>query len=151
MILRAYVRAGFPCEGNLLTIGGFQQWSKFVQGAAKWITGADPVATQHGIESTEADDRAAILTTLENWRHAFGGSARTGREYLTWLRENPQQETARDALQELCFLRGAEELPSPKSFGHALRRAKDRIVGRLRLVALPATREGHLWRVEECE
>lgn len=138
-LLRAYHVAGRPKHG-LARKGSYEAWDDLVRGACVWVGLGDPDAGKERIRVEDDSDIAALRGALGGLLEAFATRHFSAAEAVQMSETSP---ALRGALTELL---GHDRLSSA-ALGYAMRAAKNRPVGGLRLIG-KADRNGIArWRI----
>lgn len=158
-LLRGFVEAGSPTSG-LSSWGTFEGWSNIVRGAIVWAGLPDPYLAAAVHDQVSDGGLEALTAFLRGWevlcieQKAEGltcNEATTAlREHLEYAkagagRHNPHEELV-NALRELTGHKSGG-LPDPGALGYVLRRARNRVVGGLRLETKPGPQNYTRWYV----
>lgn len=133
-ILKAYILAGKPeAEPKLSPWGGFETWSRLVQGAVVFAGLPDPTLTRTELEEeadVEGDSMGSVVKSLWTWQQeANFVRPYEGSDVLESLTAEPNRYAElRTALANLAATPGGA-LPSAKVVGRHFREAKNRNFG----------------------
>lgn len=140
-LLRAYVVAGRPRQ-DVPSWGSFQAWTDLVAHAIRWAGGPNVLATRATVSSDEDERTAALRTLLAKWQK-FAPEGMTARAVITALYPADRMsgrdvtpdgwDDLREAIETLAPPPKANARPNTNTLGYALRKAKGRVLGGLRL------------------
>jgi hypothetical protein len=140
-ILRAWQVAGE--ESPVISLGGFEQWSRRVRDALLWLGCADPCDTILKVRSGDPE-REALVTVIEQWRTNLGvGNVYTIKDVIERAINVPTFYTA--------LLNVAENAGtvSNKRLGRWLKRIQGKIVNGMSLLSR-GSRDGYsLWVLQQ--
>jgi len=144
-ILRAFHCAGRPAR-QLKPWGSFEGWSSLVRQAIVWIGLRDPGESREELRTTSDRELEVLTGLLAGMSEAdpLGAGLTTG-EILDRIGEGGCP-SLREAIFELCDA-SPLKLPSPRSLGNRLRRARGRIVGGRALESRPGAKGFIRWAV----
>ena len=144
-MLRAFVVAGRPYDGNLL--GSFESWSETIAGAAVFAGLPNPLETVSVVR--EQDNSAAVFAgLLDGLAEVAGTDGLTAKQIHDGVRsidsDNPKPEFAilRDVLA------GITDKLSGRKIGNELKKYKGRILNGRRIVAVAGRAGVARWAVE---
>jgi hypothetical protein len=119
-VLRAFVVAGRPTHGDAAK-GSFEAWDALVRGAVRWAGGADPLGGVQRIREQADEDLDKLRALLAAWRDMYQGIEATVSKAI---QDAGDSGDLHDALAAFC----RSGRPEAKAIGHALRKARGRIV-----------------------
>jgi hypothetical protein len=141
-LVRAYVSAGSPPQ-QLPRWGGFDTWVTRVASALVWAGAPDPMGARRGLRADEDPTRGAQRVLVSTWARvceAAGSPSITVSKALSKLYPAPRGDEPPDGFDELRealeHLTAAKpgHAPSSRRLGEAIRKAKAKNVGGLKLV-----------------
>jgi hypothetical protein len=109
-----------PVDGEKFDLGSFTEWDQLIRGCLLWLGYADPLVTQEGIEDPMKGNDLQILAA---WHDMWGEE------------EHTINEIGRSDQTELHqALRGGRKDWDPGVVAHKLRKLRDRVLGKYKLV-----------------
>lgn len=143
-IVRAWIEAGRP-EAPCQPLANFSEWSDICRQPLLWLGMPDPAESVYEVMA-EDSGRQTLGTVLSIWHEQFGGDVFMVRQVIRRAAgDTPDSEDMNDALLDATGDRGAI---NPRKLGQWMKRHAGQIVGGLRLVKAPKTRNAENWRVE---
>jgi hypothetical protein len=163
LLLRAYVRAGFPNMG-CARWGSFEEWSRLVPQAIVFAGGADPMGARPESEEEVDNELRSIRCILTRLQQILGEEDFRISSVIELLYKcerkrdaqgNMQEdglEDLRDAIESLVGRRGLKQdgrntAPDPVEFGRRLASFKGRVIGGLRLTSKTGGGGIMRWRI----
>jgi hypothetical protein len=150
LLLRAYVRAGFPNMG-CARWGSFEEWSRLVPQAIVFAGGADPMGARPESEEEVDNELRSIRCIVTRLRDLMGDEEFRISSVIELLYKCDRKrdenglapdglEDLRDAIETLVGRRGLKQdgrntAPDPVELGKRLAAFKGRVIGKLRLVS----------------
>lgn len=131
-VLQAYCAAGQP-DQHLSGFGSYDDWSNWVRSALVWAGEPDPIVGQAELRQNSAGDHcaalAAIIAAIEVIQERVGHVGVKAADLLMEARSEASGcPGLAEAIEEICPTVKPGELPSTRSFGHALKRNRKRFV-----------------------
>ncbi len=150
-ILRAYCVAERP-DMKLKPWGSFETWSRLVRNAVVWVGLDDPGLGRSELADVGDTTKNAVANLLAAWRDLFGDAGASAASALESLESSKGEidggdtSSLRKAITTLVPTRSGE-LPTARALGAALRRERDRVIGKYALRARGKSNDGQRWTV----
>lgn len=147
-ILAAFCRAGRPRQ-QLPTWGSFEGWSDLVRQAIVWCGLPDPGATRTELVEQSDREATALRQLIDGWDELDPDyQGLTTSEILSRLAEHPSRyDQVRNAVLELCPLKGRELQALTGSLGKKLGHLRGRVVSGRFLDRQPNRKKVSSWFV----
>lgn len=151
-VLRAYHIAGY--EGEHDPLGSFDEWSRWVRGALRWLGRADPVQTMETARQTDPR-RDKLVAVLVQWQQVIGSREVTARDVIVRAEERKSGDEHTDAgpwhpdLHEAIRLVAGDGTGlNSRRLGSWLAQHEGQVAERLRIVRGVISAGFQRWRVE---
>jgi hypothetical protein len=130
-VARAFIAAGRPTPEKLHAMAGYEEWSRWVQQPLMWLGMDDPCKKMEEARALDPklEEVRQLLTVLKKYRKELAGKfavadcAKLADEMETDMYGRPRYR--RQDLRDLMLSHGKMD---HRSFGHLLRRCRDRRV-----------------------
>jgi hypothetical protein len=144
-VITGWIEAGSPKAGST-PIGSFEQWSEWCREPLLWLAKPDPAAS---VFAAMADDpeRALVGQLLLALQAHFAGAPVMVKDMVKRAHD-VTKPNANELLELLREITGDRHTPNVKKLGHWVKRHAGQVVGGLKLVKSPTTRNALVWQVE---